>query len=145
MRVCFLCLTLLVVLAGCNQQPQQPAPAPEPEGPEPIAVTRWSDRVVATSDNPRREDPLAILADLERGLAKLQRVEPDALATQASSYCVEPDRRAAIELAIAIAEPDDIVVLAGKGHEDYQIVGHERLPFDDRQEAKRALEHRRHA
>jgi UDP-N-acetylmuramyl tripeptide synthase len=52
------------------------------------------------------------------------------------------DRRAAIDLALRIARPEDIVVLAGKGHEDYQIVGRERLPFDDREEALRALRRR---
>jgi UDP-N-acetylmuramoyl-L-alanyl-D-glutamate--2,6-diaminopimelate ligase len=52
------------------------------------------------------------------------------------------DRRQAIELAIRTAASEDIVVLAGKGHEDYQIVGHERLPFDDRLEARAALEQR---
>jgi len=50
------------------------------------------------------------------------------------------DRRTAIEVAVRIAGPDDTVVLAGKGHEDYQIVGRERLPFDDRKEGRRALE-----
>ena len=58
------------------------------------------------------------------------------------SYAVLPDRRGAIELALAIAQPEDTVVIAGKGHEDYQIVGRERLPFDDREEARRALARR---
>jgi len=106
------------------------------------AVARWSDRVVATSDNPRTEDPLSILADVERGLSGLCRVGAVALDGTASSYAVLPDRRAAIELALAIAQPDDTVVIAGKGHEDYQIVGRERLPFDDRAEARRALARR---
>jgi UDP-N-acetylmuramoyl-L-alanyl-D-glutamate--2,6-diaminopimelate ligase len=107
------------------------------------AVARWSDRTVATSDNPRTEDPLHILRDVEVGLAKLTRVEPEALDARDASYAVVPDRRAAIGLALRIARPDDIVVLAGKGHEDYQIVGRERLPFDDREEALRALRGRR--
>ncbi|MEE8581310.1 MAG: UDP-N-acetylmuramoyl-L-alanyl-D-glutamate--2,6-diaminopimelate ligase [Myxococcota bacterium] len=106
------------------------------------AVERWSDRVVVTSDNPRSEDPLAILDDIERGLGGLQRVETDRLDQSERAYCVVADRRAAVRLAIQTARPEDTVVLAGKGHEDYQIVGHEKLPFDDREEAMRALEHR---
>ncbi|HKJ24683.1 MAG TPA: UDP-N-acetylmuramoyl-L-alanyl-D-glutamate--2,6-diaminopimelate ligase, partial [Myxococcota bacterium] len=104
------------------------------------AVAQFSDRTVATSDNPRTEDPLAILAEVEAGLDALARVSADDLDASDASYCVEPDRRAAIELAIRIARADDTVVIAGKGHEDYQIVGRERLPFDDRREARRALD-----
>ncbi len=103
------------------------------------AVARWSDLAVATSDNPRSEDPHAILADIERGLGKLQRVEPGALASASHAYAMQPDRRAAIGLAIDVARGDDTVVLAGKGHEDYQIIGRERLPFSDGDEARRAL------
>ena len=106
------------------------------------AVARWSDLAVATSDNPRSEDPRAILADVEAGLSKLERVEPEALGAAQRAYSVVIDRRAAIALAIGLARPDDTVVLAGKGHEDYQIVGRERLPFDDRDEARRALARR---
>ncbi len=108
------------------------------------AVARYSDRVVATSDNPRTEDPAAILADVERGLSKLRKQSPEDLAAATDEtdgrYCIEPDRRRAIALAIRAAGPDDTVVIAGKGHEDYQIVGRERLPFDDRREARRQLE-----
>jgi UDP-N-acetylmuramoyl-L-alanyl-D-glutamate--2,6-diaminopimelate ligase len=106
------------------------------------AATRWCDRIVATSDNPRTEDPEAILADLEQGLGKLQRVEPRQLDATPASYAVLVDRREAIELALSIAGHEDTVVIAGKGHEDYQIVGRERLPFDDRAEALRALRSR---
>jgi UDP-N-acetylmuramoyl-L-alanyl-D-glutamate--2,6-diaminopimelate ligase len=106
------------------------------------AVARWSDRVVATSDNPRTEDPMAILAEVERGLGGLCRVGAVGLDAAAASYVVLADRRAAIELALAIARPEDTVVIAGKGHEDYQIIGRERLPFDDRAEARRALARR---
>ena len=77
---------------------------------------------------------------VERGLKSLRRVEPDAIASGEGIYCVVADRRLAIARAIAGADRDDIVVLAGKGHEDYQIVGHERLPFDDRDEPLRALQ-----
>ncbi len=106
------------------------------------AVARHSDRVVATSDNPRTEDPLAILSDVERGLSKLVRVASDALDATPRGYAVVPDRREAIALALRVARPGDTVVLAGKGHEDYQIVGRERFPFDDRLEALRVLRRR---
>ncbi len=103
------------------------------------AVARWSDRVVATSDNPRSEDPLQILKDLEAGLATLRRVEAEALDATEGSYAMISDRRHAIEAAIGIARPGDMVVIAGKGHEDYQIVGPDRLHFDDREQARSAL------
>jgi UDP-N-acetylmuramoyl-L-alanyl-D-glutamate--2,6-diaminopimelate ligase len=103
------------------------------------AVARAADRVIATSDNPRREDPRRILADVERGLVGLRRVAPEQLDASDRSYAVLEDRRDAIALAVRIARSEDTVVLAGKGHEDYQIVGRERLPFDDREEARRAL------
>ena len=106
------------------------------------AVARWADAVIATSDNPRTEDPVAILADVERGLGKLPRVEPEALDAALPAYSVIVDRRRAIELAIAIGRPGDTVVLAGKGHEDYQIIGRERFPFSDCDEARRALRRR---
>jgi UDP-N-acetylmuramoyl-L-alanyl-D-glutamate--2,6-diaminopimelate ligase len=105
-------------------------------------VARWSDRIIATSDNPRTEDPLQILKDVEEGLAKLQRVDDASLDHTDGSYAMIPDRRRAIEIAISIARPDDMVVIAGKGHEGYQIVGHERLPFLDRDEARAALDAR---
>jgi UDP-N-acetylmuramoyl-L-alanyl-D-glutamate--2,6-diaminopimelate ligase len=104
------------------------------------AVARYSDRVVATSDNPRTEEPLAILRDVEAGLGKLARVEPEGLDARERAYTLVVDRRQAIALALTLARPDDTVVIAGKGHEDYQIVGRERLPFDDREEAARVLE-----
>ena len=109
------------------------------------AVARWSDLTIATSDNPRTEDPDAILRDVEAGLTDLERVEPGALGSGPRQYSVIRDRREAIERAIALAERGDTVVLAGKGHEDYQIIGREKLPFDDRREAERALHARRNA
>jgi len=103
------------------------------------AVGRWSDRAIATSDNPRSEDPLQILADVETGLGDLSKVDATSIDTCDRAYAVVPDRREAIMHAIAIARPDDAVILAGKGHEDYQIIGSEKLPFDDREQARRAL------
>jgi UDP-N-acetylmuramoyl-L-alanyl-D-glutamate--2,6-diaminopimelate ligase len=103
------------------------------------AVARFADLAVLTSDNPRTEDPEAILREVEAGLSALRPVAPEALAGSERAYVKRADRREAIELAIAAARPGDSVVIAGKGHEDYQIVGRERLPFDDREEARRAL------
>ncbi|HEY5656430.1 MAG TPA: UDP-N-acetylmuramoyl-L-alanyl-D-glutamate--2,6-diaminopimelate ligase [Myxococcota bacterium] len=107
------------------------------------AVARHADRAVATSDNPRTEDPERILDDVAPGLHGLRRVEPAALDTAERSWCRLTDRRAAIACAIGIARREDTVVLAGKGHEDYQIIGREKLPFSDADEALRALRGRR--
>ncbi len=106
------------------------------------AVARHSDRVIATSDNPRTEDPLAILRDVEAGLGKLRRTGAEELDATDASFTTVPDRRKAIELALRTARTEDTVVIAGKGHEDYQIIGRDRLPFDDRAEALRALRQR---
>ena len=106
------------------------------------AVASLSDRVIATSDNPRTEDPECILADVAEGLSALHRVEPGRLHDASRSYTSLLDRREAIALAIEIAGPEDTVILAGKGHEDYQILGRTKVPFDDREEALRALRRR---
>jgi UDP-N-acetylmuramoyl-L-alanyl-D-glutamate--2,6-diaminopimelate ligase len=103
------------------------------------AVARNTDLALATSDNPRTEDPLHILNDVEKGLSELTRADLEDLDAKNRSYAVVPDRREAIAHAIAIAGPEDTVILAGKGHEDYQIVGSVKLPFDDREEARTAL------
>jgi UDP-N-acetylmuramoyl-L-alanyl-D-glutamate--2,6-diaminopimelate ligase len=103
------------------------------------AVARAVDLAVLTSDNPRTEDPLAIIADAEPGLTAGGSIPLGMLDASARGYVVEPDRRRAIAAAITAARAGDCVVIAGKGHEDYQIVGTTRLPFDDRAEARRAL------
>ena len=89
---------------------------------------RLSDRVILTSDNPRSEDPITIIADAAVGL---QRVEAD--------YARVPDREEAIHQALSEAGSGDIVLLAGKGHEAYQAIGRDRLPFDDREMARQML------
>jgi UDP-N-acetylmuramoyl-L-alanyl-D-glutamate--2,6-diaminopimelate ligase len=88
-----------------------------------IAV-RKSDISIVTSDNPRSENPLDIIDEIESGMHR-----------GPGTYRIEPDRRAAIGQAIASAGKGDIVVIAGKGHEDYQIIGNSRNPFDDRKVA----------
>lgn len=101
-------------------------------------AARWSDVVFLTSDNPRSEDPMAILREVEPGVRDVMDVSP-------REYHLIPDRRQAIFRAIETARPDDLVVIAGKGHEQVQIVGAERIPFDDRAVARSALEQRRDA
>jgi UDP-N-acetylmuramoyl-L-alanyl-D-glutamate--2,6-diaminopimelate ligase len=103
------------------------------------AVARHADRIVATSDNPRTEDPEAILDDVVAGLSGLRAVGLSDLAGADGSYVRVTDRREAIRAAIGIARAEDMVAIAGKGHEDYQIIGRERLPFSDTEEALRAL------
>jgi UDP-N-acetylmuramoyl-L-alanyl-D-glutamate--2,6-diaminopimelate ligase len=96
------------------------------------AVANGASRAFVTSDNPRSEEPAAIAGAIEPGFLGSK-----------TPYVVELDRARAIELAVLGARPGDAVVLAGKGHETEQIVGAERRPFDDRVEARRALELRR--
>jgi UDP-N-acetylmuramoyl-L-alanyl-D-glutamate--2,6-diaminopimelate ligase len=100
-----------------------------------------ADLVVLTSDNPRTEDPSAILAAIEPGArgAGMSALTPEALAAAPRGYAVVADRAEAIRLAIGAAREGDTVLLAGKGHEDYQIVGTEKRPFDDRVEARAAI------
>jgi len=135
-----LCKGRLIAVFGCGGDRDR---AKRPLMAE--AVAAHADRAIATSDNPRTEDPVAILADIEVGLKSLVCVEPEALLSPGQGqddqarYCVLLDRREAIDRAILDADANDTVVLAGKGHEDYQILGHEKFPFDDRIEARRAL------
>jgi len=100
---------------------------------------------VITSDNPRTEAPEAIAEPVEEGVrgTGLPRLAPQEIPAVRRGYVVELDRRRAIALAIDGAAPGDVVVIAGKGHEDYQIVGTTRTPFDDRVEARAALASRR--
>jgi len=91
-------------------------------------AARLADRVVVTSDNPRSEEPQVILADVVAGIPS------------GTDLQVEPDRAQAIATAIASAGPGDLVLIAGKGHEDYQILATGRIHFDDREQAELALE-----
>jgi UDP-N-acetylmuramoyl-L-alanyl-D-glutamate--2,6-diaminopimelate ligase len=92
---------------------------------------RLSDLTILSSDNPRSEDPLKIISDIIVGLQKT-----------AGKYLIEPDREKAIGMAMEEARSGDIVLLAGKGHENYQIVADRTFEFDDREVARRALRER---
>jgi UDP-N-acetylmuramoyl-L-alanyl-D-glutamate--2,6-diaminopimelate ligase len=94
---------------------------------------------VVTSDNPRTEDPLAIVADILPGMSAKARINAGDALRGAEGFVVEPDRAAAIALALRAAAPGDVVLIAGKGHEDYQIVGTEKRHFDDVEETRKAL------
>ncbi len=93
---------------------------------------RIADLPVLTSDNPRTEDPLKIIAEVEQGLVASNLSRLGDARSGERGYLVEPDRRSAIRLALEAARPGDAVIVAGKGHEDYQLVGSRVLQFDDR-------------
>jgi UDP-N-acetylmuramoyl-L-alanyl-D-glutamate--2,6-diaminopimelate ligase len=95
------------------------------------AAGRLSDLTILANDNPKHEDPLKIISDIVVGLQKTN-----------GKYVIEPDRDKAIALAMDQARPGDIVLLAGKGHENYQILADRTLEFDDREQARRALAER---
>jgi UDP-N-acetylmuramoyl-L-alanyl-D-glutamate--2,6-diaminopimelate ligase len=122
-----LCEGRLIVVFGCGgdrDKTKRPRMA--------RAAERWADLVVVTSDNPRSEEPQVIIDDIVAGFA-----EPSS-----QRLIVEPDRGKAIERAIEAARPNDIVLIAGKGHETYQIIGHQRLDFSDKDVALRVLRER---
>jgi UDP-N-acetylmuramoyl-L-alanyl-D-glutamate--2,6-diaminopimelate ligase len=104
-------------------------------------AARLSDLVILTSDNPRTEDPVRIAAEIKLGLAPTP--EPGAPARAGTAFLEILDRRKAIEQAIRTAEPGDLVLVAGKGHEKYQVIGDRTLPFDDVEVARAALGQRR--
>ena len=106
----------LVALFGCGgdrDRSKRPLMA--------AAAARYADRLIVTSDNPRTEDPQAIIDEILPGLEGTE-----------VPYDVVVNRREAIYFALRQAKPGDTIVLAGKGNEDYQIIGHEKFPFDER-------------
>lgn len=109
------------------------------------AAARYSDLVIVTSDNPRTEDPRAILQDILPGLTLHL---PELTAAQVTEeanrgFTVIPDRRAALEFAVSLLREGDLLLAAGKGHEDYQIIGREKQNFDDREELRKAVAKRK--
>jgi len=104
-------------------------------------AARLSDLVVLTSDNPRSEDPLRIIDEIKLGI--VPPADPSAPKRHATPLVVNADRRAAIVHAVRTAEPGDLVIIAGKGHEKYQVIGDRTIPFDDVDIAQTALADRR--
>jgi UDP-N-acetylmuramoyl-L-alanyl-D-glutamate--2,6-diaminopimelate ligase len=102
------------------------------------AAARLGDVAIVTSDNPRTEDPARIIEMIAAGVRRTDAVElgPEALRVATRGYWIEADRRSAIRHAVAAVQPGDTLLIAGKGHEDYQIVGTVKSPFDDRAEAR---------
>ena len=113
----------IITVFGCGGDRDRSKRAPMGE-----AAGSLSDVVILTSDNPRTEDPNQILGDAEEGIRKT-----------AKPYEKIADRRAAINQAISQAHAGDLVLIAGKGHEDYQIIGREVFHFDDKEVAREAL------
>jgi UDP-N-acetylmuramoyl-L-alanyl-D-glutamate--2,6-diaminopimelate ligase len=95
-------------------------------------AARHSDLVIVTSDNPRTENAHTILTQIEQGIQSLRPEER-------CPYRIIPDRAEAIHAAVAEAKAGDLVLIAGKGHEDYQIIGTQKIHFDDREVARKAL------
>ena len=124
----------LIVVFGCGGDRDR--------GKRPImgkVAAELGDVAIVTSDNPRSEEPMAIINEILAGIGTSRRVEADELAGGKGIYWVEPDRRAAIFAAIDSAKEGDTVLIAGKGHENYQILGDKRIHFDDREVAGEAL------
>ena len=98
---------------------------------------RLSDLIVITSDNPRSEDPQRIIEEIQRGITA------DTRKDAGQQLLTIVDRRAAIAKAVEVATPGDLVLIAGKGHEKYQVIGDKTMPFDDVAVAREALARRR--
>ncbi len=108
-------------------------------------AARGSHIAIATSDNPRTEDPMRILDDVRVGLDRVHAREwakAEAAEEAGKGYVVIPDRREAIRFAVSLLQAGDLLLVAGKGHEDYQILGTSRVHFDDREELRAALAER---
>lgn len=118
----------LIVVFGCGGDRDKTKRAPMG------SVAAHADIAICTSDNPRTEDPLQIIEEIKPGL------ETEAQLTGAEVH-YEVDRKKAIFKAVELAKPGDAVLIAGKGHEDYQILGTQTIHLDDREEAARALAH----
>jgi UDP-N-acetylmuramoyl-L-alanyl-D-glutamate--2,6-diaminopimelate ligase len=130
----------LITVFGCGgdrDRPKRPLMG--------AVAARLSDLVIVTSDNPRSEDPEQIIDEIKRGIVMPpDRVSPKGQpAPRSTPSLAIPDRKAAIERAVRDARSGDLVLIAGKGHEKYQVIGERVLPFDDVEVARAALARRR--
>ena len=137
----------LITVFGCGGDRDRSKRAPMGE-----AAATLSEFSIVTSDNPRGEDPLKIIAEVESGMAAAQRCDAGEFKSYGlktgdfksdadkNKYAVIADRASAIETAVSMAVAGDIVLVAGKGHEDYQIIKGKRLHFDDREALSKAME-----
>ena len=116
-----LCAKRIIVVFGCGGQ-RDKTKRPRMG----LVVSKMSDYAIITNDNPRREDPAGIIEDIRRGISK-------------NNYCVIPERAEAIKKSLELAKRGDIVLVAGKGHEDYQIIRGQKLHFDDREVVRECL------
>jgi UDP-N-acetylmuramoyl-L-alanyl-D-glutamate--2,6-diaminopimelate ligase len=114
----------IITVFGCGGDRDRSKRAPMGE-----VAGKNSDLAIVTSDNPRTENPLEIISQIEVGLKTVN-----------CPYLVFPDRREAIFTAIQKAKAGDVVIIAGKGHETYQIIGNDKFHFDDREVAHEALQ-----
>ena len=107
-------------------------------------VARLCDLSIVTSDNPRTENPAAIIDQILPGVRKSGGLEYSTTDLKTGfkekGYAIQPDRHRAIELGILASRPEDAVLIAGKGHETYQILGTSIVAFDDREEARKVLQ-----
>jgi UDP-N-acetylmuramoyl-L-alanyl-D-glutamate--2,6-diaminopimelate ligase len=109
-------------------------------------AARLSDLVIVTSDNPRSEDPEQIIEEIKRGIVMpADRAPKGQQGPRTTPYLAIVDRKTAIETAVRDARSGDLVLVAGKGHERYQVIGDRTLPFDDVDVARAALGRRRAA
>jgi UDP-N-acetylmuramoyl-L-alanyl-D-glutamate--2,6-diaminopimelate ligase len=121
----------LIVLFGCGGDRDK-----SKRGPMGQIAYNYADKVFITSDNPRTENPQVILDEICTGIST-NKTNKDEFAKK---VIVQENRALAIAQAIQMTRPEDVLIIAGKGHETYQIIGQTRLPFDDYQVAKKALE-----
>ncbi|MBL9109885.1 MAG: UDP-N-acetylmuramoyl-L-alanyl-D-glutamate--2,6-diaminopimelate ligase, partial [Myxococcales bacterium] len=130
----------LIVVFGCGGDRDTTK-----RGPMGLAAGERADVVIVTSDNPRSEDPELIVQAVASGVLEAGKapISAEDLTSADAGLVTIVDRKRAIFEAISAARPGDIVLLAGKGHEDYQILGNEKRHFDDREEARAALAVRR--
>ena len=128
----------LVAIFGCGGDRDQTK-----RGPMGKIATSKSDFTIITSDNPRTEDPMDIIEQIESGIekstTKKYRLQELANIDHGKGYTIIRDRREAIRIAVSLVKPGDILLIAGKGHEDYQIIGNKKHHFSDREEIMETL------